>query len=64
MGKKPKIKSDGRRKRKVRIDMSVDLEVLVDNSVDESRQLENIGKIYSSCFGDKDVKIENIRFLD
>ena len=52
------------KKRRVRIEMSVELTTLMNNDVDEKTQLENIGKVYLSCFGDKDVKIENIRFLD
>lgn len=52
------------KKRKVRIDMSVELDVLMSKGQDEKAQLDNIARIYSSCFGGKDIKIENIQFLD
>lgn len=51
-------------KRKVKIEMSVELDVLMTNDGDEQEQLDKIANIYSSCFGDKDIKIDNIRFLD
>ncbi len=60
--KKNNVKSG--KKRKVRIDMSVELEVLLSKDEDEQTQLNNVARIYSSCFGDKDIKIENIQFLD
>lgn len=57
-------KEKSRKKRKIKIDMSVELDVLIEDGKNEKDQLESVAKIYQSCFGDKDVKIENIRFLD
>lgn len=52
------------KKRKVRINMSVELDALMSKEDDEKTQLDNIARIYASCFGDKDIKIDSIQFLD
>lgn len=61
-----KISGVKRKVKKVKIDMSVEFEVFVNknNMKDiEEMQLNNIANVYKSCFGDKDVKIENVKFL-
>lgn len=60
------MKKDKRimKKRKVRIDMSVELDVLMSIGKSEKEQLDDVARIYKSCFGDKDVKIEKVRFLN
>lgn len=60
---KMKNKRTGK-KRKVRIDMSVELDVLMSSEKSEYEQLNEIGRIYASCFSDKDIKIEGVKFLN
>lgn len=62
--KKNKINRKSPKKRKVKLSMSVELDVLMNNEQDEETQLNNIGKVYKSCFGDKDIKIDSIEFVD
>ena len=52
------------KKRRVKIEMSTELDALLNGNEDEQTQLDNIAKIYCSCFSDKDVKINSVRFID
>lgn len=62
--KRNKATRTSSKKRKVKLSMSVELDVLMNNGMDEREQLDNIGKVYKSCFGDKDIKIDSIEFVD
>lgn len=54
--------------RKVKIEMSVELDVLAKKTLsidEEKRFLNNIANVYLSCFGDQNIaKIEKVKFLD
>lgn len=53
-------------KRKIRIEMSVEMDVLMDHERQKnemSEYLNTIAKNYASCLGDKDIKIEKVEFV-
>lgn len=53
-------------KRKIRIDMSVEMDVLIENARPKnemSEYLNTVAKNYISCLGDKDIKIEKVEFV-
>lgn len=53
-------------KQKVRVTMSIDLDILVSkNSTIEEKKVEceMFAKNYVACFGDKDIKIEGVELI-
>lgn len=64
MQMKPRNKKSRGKNRRVRIEMSVELDALISNESKPEEQLEKVGKVYAACFGDKDIKIESIKFVD
>lgn len=55
-----------RTKRKIKIDMSVEMDILMDgdrSKYQTKEYLNTIAKNYIYCLGDKDIKIENVEFV-
>lgn len=49
--------------KKIKLHMSVELNVKVDDRLDQERQLDTImmfARNYMSCLGDKDIKLDDV----